>query len=154
MFCFYFGEARITYQHYQINNRPISWRLLILNQGFADLFHTVQCTRALLFDLCLVHWLPRMPLVICLLHRWVTKRCENGAAVLSLPMNGALVWRFSDGQVLTRALERVWESSALEGGQILPLPAISASIRVRVTKLGKWKGTPVNYKVSNFGDFG
>ena len=40
------------------------------------------------------------------------------------------------------------------GGQILPLPAISASIRARVTKLGKWKGTPVNLRVSNFGDLG
>ena len=40
------------------------------------------------------------------------------------------------------------------GGQILTLPAISASIRARVTKLGKPKGTPVNFMVSNFGDLG
>ena len=41
-----------------------------------------------------------------------------------------------------------------KGGQILSLPAISASIRARVTKLGKRKGTPVNFMVSNFGDLG
>ena len=57
---------------------------------------------------------------------------------------------------LTRALEMVWESRALErgGGQILPLPAISASIRARITKVGKRKDMPVNFKVCNFGDLG
>ena len=37
-----------------------------------------------------------------------------------------------------------------KGGQILPLPAISASIRARITKLGKRKDTPVNFMVCNF----
>ena len=41
-----------------------------------------------------------------------------------------------------------------KGGQILPLPAISASIRARITKLGKRKDTPVNFMVCNFGDLG
>ena len=41
-----------------------------------------------------------------------------------------------------------------KGGQILPLPAISASIRARITKLGKRKDTPVNLMVCNFGDLG
>ena len=40
------------------------------------------------------------------------------------------------------------------GGQILPLPAISASIRARITKLGKRKVMPVNFTVCNFGDLG
>ena len=40
------------------------------------------------------------------------------------------------------------------GGQILPLPAISASIRARITKFGKRKDTPVNFMVCNFGEFG
>ena len=40
------------------------------------------------------------------------------------------------------------------GGQILPLPAISASIGARITKLGKRKDTPVNFMVCNFGDLG
>ena len=39
-----------------------------------------------------------------------------------------------------------------KGGQILPLPAISASIRARITKLGKRKNMPVNFMVCNFGD--
>ena len=38
------------------------------------------------------------------------------------------------------------------GGQILLLPAISASIIARTTKLGKRKDTPVNFMVCNFGD--
>ena len=41
-----------------------------------------------------------------------------------------------------------------EGGQILPLPAISASIRARITKLGSRKGSSVNFMVCNFGDLG
>ena len=40
------------------------------------------------------------------------------------------------------------------GGQILPLPAISAPIRARITKLGKRKDMPVNFMVCNFGDLG
>ena len=40
------------------------------------------------------------------------------------------------------------------GGQILPLPAISASIRARITKLGKRKDMPVNFMVCDFGDLG
>ena len=40
------------------------------------------------------------------------------------------------------------------GGQILPLPAISASIRARITELGKRKDMPVNFMVCNFGDLG
>ena len=41
-----------------------------------------------------------------------------------------------------------------KGGQILPLPAISPSIRARTTKLGKRKDTPVKFMVCNFGDLG
>ena len=40
------------------------------------------------------------------------------------------------------------------GGADSAPPAISASIRARVTKLGKRKGTAVNFMVSNFGDLG
>ena len=41
-----------------------------------------------------------------------------------------------------------------KGGQILPLPAISAPIRARITKLDKGKDTPVNFMLCNFGDLG
>ena len=41
-----------------------------------------------------------------------------------------------------------------KGGQILPLPAISASIRARITKLGKREDMLVNFMVCNFGDLG
>ena len=34
-----------------------------------------------------------------------------------------------------------------KGGQILPLPAISAAQRDRIMKLGKRKGTPVEFMV-------
>ena len=72
---------------------------------------------------------------------------ENERGARNSPPSGARVnTRTGKGLRLTRP--------GKGGGQILPLPAISASIRARITKLGKRKDTPVNFMVCNFGDLG
>ena len=83
-------------------------------------------------------------------------------------------WSFGlDGAFNTRTGKglRIMRPGKGGGGQILPLPAISASIRVYnhyiislyyiiiynhsiITKLGKRKDMLVNFMVCNFGDLG
>ena len=58
------------------------------------------------------------------------------------------------GAVNTRTGKGLRITRPGKGRQILPLPAISASMRARITKLGKRKDMPVNFMVCNFGDLG
>ena len=69
-------------------------------------------------------------------------------------LNDYYIYIFTKCTINTRTGKGLRITRPGKGGQILPLPAISASIRARITKLGKRKDMPVNFLVYNFGDLG